>query len=228
MAQQILCVPYCFKKYSLLHKYMLDNKPHLVSKERKSYYIEEIVNTLKEWFLKKKMFCQQNPMIILCDTPLDQALDRYSFHVMQLVPLILKHLAPFTNGARLTIVPQSLWTLPSMPPLTTMAQAELRHQANQNFDTEASYLVPEPLLEVLRSLKGVDQEQLVFPYKMISKLVSDYIVFHKSEFFDLRNPVIAHIEGSLLEKAFKVPIFARSQVIPLLRMGLVLKVEKIK
>ena len=111
--------------------------------------------------------------------------------------------------------------------MAAMYLAEIKHLENKNFDIEASYLVPETLLDVLRTVEGVNRNQMIFPYRDISKLLSTYIVNHKCYFMDLRNVRIAHIEGSLLEKAFGVPVFERNQVIPLLRMGLVLKVEKL-
>ena len=77
-------------------------------------------------------------------------------------------------------------------------------------------------LMVLRSQHDTDQLALFFPYRNISEMLFNYIVKNKADLFDLRNVRIAHVEGTLLEKAFKVKAFARQQIHALLRSQLIL------
>jgi hypothetical protein len=93
------------------------------------------------------------------------------------------------------------------------------------FDIEGRYWVKPAFLKVLRLVEGVNQSQLVFPYREVTNILSKYIMVNKDRFFDLRNIRIALVENDPLGEAFGVKAFARSQVTSLLRAQLRLYVE---
>lgn len=119
---------------------------------------------------------------------------------------------------RVPIAPEPI-ILPSWASNTANAVIARRNSTNP-FDIEGRYLVKPAFLKVLRAVEGVNQSQVVFPYREVANLLSKYIMMNKDKFFDLRNIRVAIVKNDPLGVAFGVNAFARCQVTALMRSQL--------
>lgn len=103
---------------------------------------------------------------------------------------------------------------PSPPPhlSNSILDGQDKQQPSQRFDVEGRYWLKPLFLKVLRRVKGVNPQQVVFTYREVTSYLSQYILDNKDKFFDERNIRIANVSQDPLGEAFNVKVFHRSQV----------------
>ena len=88
-------------------------------------------------------------------------------------------------------------------------------------DNNSLYYAKTPFLRVIRNVKGVDPEQIIFSYKEITSYLTKYIFINKDKFIDKHNSNIANVKDDPLGLAFKVDYFHRKQMKALLQTQLI-------
>ena len=213
-----------FRPDSLLHSYLVRKLPAFFSKDRTDYSLELVLRALTKIIKDEILYDPQNPMIIMCDLDLEIALNRRAFHVSDFVEIVAAQFFPLEDrvegSSKVTrtelkagaISDPDGFLLPMWASKTANAVVARAHKLQTVFDIESSYYVKPAFLKVLRMVEGVDQTQIIFKYKDITNLLSQYITARKDELFDLRNISVALVENDPLGYAFGVRAFARSQV----------------
>jgi len=218
----------CFTEDSALHRYLSRKAPNFITLDRQHYSFRIVMACLRIIITVAQLFDAENPNVILCDGELEEALNLKALHVSQVRPAVCKQFrltTAFTTPASapdpvLVNLQSDLPLLPSWA--SPFANAVLaRQHVTLPFNIEGRYTVKPAFLRVLRTLDGVNRRQTVFPYREVANLLCRYIMKHKDKFFDLRNILVAMVEGDLLGAAFGVRAFARCQVTFLMRAQLV-------
>ena len=85
-----------------------------------------------------------------------------------------------------------------------------------------TFKIQPALLNVIRTLDGVDKTKEQFTWIDITKLVTRYLLSNKNRFFDSRNIRIALLEGDLLGIALgNIKAIHRSQILDYLKSVLI-------
>ncbi|XP_040564096.1 E3 ubiquitin-protein ligase Mdm2 isoform X2 [Lepeophtheirus salmonis] len=217
-----------FKDDAPIWNFLHRKFPHLISLDTKQYKFIEIQSTLSQVIKDKKLFDAANPAIVLCDKDLEDALNVRSFHVSQFSYYITKQFQ-FIKCEPPTDPRSNLEAASSTDSLSTesnhvpceyshknSSQSNLRRQPSVDYKVEGTFIISKELRDTFKLLDNFKSEQSLFEYSEVLSYLSKYIIKKKDTFFDPRNVKIANIEGDLLERAFKVKAFHRSQVTALL------------
>lgn len=173
-------------------------------------------------------------MVVICrDDPLGKAFQVDAFHRCQVTSLLKTQiLDPEPEVIDLTIVKEHLsddgyGSQQTLSPEDNEVHEEEAVKVEEvpeeknTFDVDAYYKATPELLEVIKSVPGVKNDKEVFSYKELSGLLSSYIINNRQTLFNANAPMVVDCKGDLLEKAFDVESFHRSEVSDLLRSRLI-------
>ena len=177
----------------------------------------------------EELYDPRNPRIILCDDALEVALNRKALHIDELDDVIITqlddtHKTQTTHPDTLQSDPcyelspgaRRLWhdTWARFIPPPGVPQGKIPH--------EMTFKIQPALLNVIRTLDGVDKTKEQFTWIDITKLVTRYLLSNKNRFFDSRNIRIALLEGDLLGIALgNIKAIHRSQILDYLKSVLI-------
>ena len=217
---------------------MCEKLPNQFQWDTLEYSLVRILAGMTEIIKMDKRFDLENPYIIVCGPVLDIAFNVSALHADEILKKVNDHLQPdsefnesfqkFPNQEHNTQT--QLYSRLKLPGWNN--REAVIHKASLVggsflWEADANYRVKPELLAVIRSVTNADQEKEIFKANEITKAVSAYIIQNKSTFFDLRHIRVAHIENSLLEKAFGVKYIDKVQVIRCIKYNVVEKVEKV-
>lgn len=231
--------PRVFVENSTLHLYLAKYQPMLIFRERFDYNLYEVLTALKKIIKTKKLFDENNPIVVMCDQELEYALDVKALHLSEMREYVCKQLhlketndlsvsqpatLPATqiaqNSASLSAQVSDFYNI-ILPSWSSSANNVIaRNNSTTQFDIEADYVVKYNFLKVLRAVEGVDQNKIIFSYRDVANLLSKYIINNIYKLCDHRNIRVIFVENDLLGAAFGVKVFARCQITLLMRQQL--------
>lgn len=205
-------------KNALLHQYVM--KKGRITKTL--FRLREILLVLKRTISDEGLYDVNNPVIILCDAELEEALNIKAFHDDELIGVLVKHLAKIDNNGfvsryfreDLSLLPEQETSNPIRPPVAIYAHnfpGSIRLRKDMNFTCKSKFL------QVLRSLPEVEENKTVFTLEEILKSLTAYLLRSREKFFDPRNTLVALVKGDPLGEALGMNAFHKTQVNNLLR-----------
>jgi len=211
-----------FQPMSKLKRFIMEK----TGVEKNLYTLAEILTILKEVIRGEEMFDPKNPSIIICSRDLEAALNMKALHVTEIRDLVLNHIVKVPE--------QSLRSPTNGTPNNINNQVAREQQATQPrvvraasisstiyTDKNARFYLKEKFLNVVRSVEGTPQDQIIFTYEQVTLALSKYILSRKDHIFDPRNIKLALVENDPIGDAFGVKAFHRCQVNSLLRNQLI-------
>lgn len=230
--------PRIFHPTSTLHKYLSHRRPGSIHLENREYSLSHIILSLMEIIEDDRLFDPANPMIVICDTFMEEALQVKAFHITDLKRIISRQLFRIPDrhntyflhdGCEIPIKDFddniATYALPAWGnPIATAVLA--RQTMTNKFDILALYEISQNLRDTLEEPCNIHRKQRYFPYGEIVNMFSYYIHENKYKLFDPRNPLVAIVKDDPLGEALEVKAFHQKQAISLLRHQLTLKTYK--
>ncbi len=227
--------PRCFHPTSTLHKYLSHRRPGSIPLENRKYSLSHIILSLMEIIEDDRLFDPANPMIIICDTFMEEALQIKAFHLTDLKRIISRQLFRIPENHKTYFLHDgceipindfddniATHALPAWGnPIATAVLA--RQTMTTKFDTFALYEMSPNLRDTLKEPCNIHKKRRYFPYNEIICMFSYYINKNRYKLFDPRNPLVAIVKDDPLGKALEVKAFHQKQAISLLRHQLTIK-----
>ena len=174
------------------------------------FTLNEIFDTLTEIINKEHLFDKKNTEIIICNQHLDRALGFAALHVGEIWHVVLPQLEKIPDVYRREHHVHHNRSIPTdigsecridseFPP--TLRQTASIKETILTYGNKRFFVKPR-LLEVFRTLPGVDLMRETFTYKEITDLLSSYIFERRTAFLDPRHNRLAIIENDPLSTAF--------------------------
>lgn len=186
-------LPYDSKLYELLHRTDMD---HAILRGHYKYSFYTISKAVRNYIDLKQLYDVSNSCIVLCDEPLEQALNIKSFMLSEL-DNILRNILPVDSSLKKFMIVD----------LTTPD----KETKPKHFNTSGYFWCKPHLREILNSTKTNEQPKYVFTYSEICSRFSQYLLENQPQFFDERNPLICHCPPKL-HRALRVKALHRRQV----------------
>jgi len=224
-----------FHPTSTLHRYLANRRPGSIPLEIRKYSMCSIILSLMEIIEDDRLFDPDNPMVVICDSFLEKALNVKAFHITDLRRIIAIQLQriPEKNkpyflhdGCEIPIrdFDENINThaLPSWGSQAATAVLA-RKTMTKTFNTFAWYELSKELREVLEKPCDISKNIRYLPYGEIVNMFSYYIQQNKYKLFDPRNPLVAIVKDDPIGKALGVKAFHQKQALCLLRNQLTIK-----
>ena len=213
-----------FKEDSMLQVYLARKFPTVFSLSKKEVTLHLILIYLERVISGEGLFDPHNPSIVLCDPPLENALNVKALLTIQVKWYVIRQLVYLIEPPLPPQIPTPTIWPPWSSPVSVAVLADNKLTA-QPFDIESSYWVKPAFLRELRTEYELDQQLYYFPFRIIMKAFATYLIMHKDAFFEPRNISTAIIRGSPLASILGVHAFSRHQVHLIVRPQLDLYVE---
>ena len=223
---QLLNTVYKFKRGAPLKAYI----SRLTRVEDPQHTLAELLMLIKKTIIEEKMFDDRNPSVILCSEEMEVALDQKALHVTEVIGLVLNQIIEVPKPPKYASLEEASDEQVEDPvyqpkgvfhPETPPSSRTTCEETNPQMDKDTKFQLKPLFLSVIRSVDGADQNQTIFTYAEVTRLLSKYILAKRFLLFDPRNIMLALVRHDPLGAAFGVSAFHRSQINRLLRSQLI-------
>lgn len=180
-----------------------------IQKDKRSYRLSTILLAIFEVIRDKEQFDPLDPLIIVCEPELEEALEVRTLEINQMVGYLEKKLIKIRGRMNYSKSDRIKEELEAMSFFYNKPVEEKR----EPFETEEEYYVKPKLQKVLKKAPhALIKSDRILRYRHVCELVSSYIMHRKHDIVDLRNIRVLDLRNDLLGQAFEVNYLTRNQV----------------
>ena len=205
-----------FVNNSNLHTYLALKVPHIVSLAERMITMYDLFYALFMVITNEYLFDHNNPTIIICDRDMEMVFGVHAMHMDQMKDYTMKHV-DFFGLVSCTLYSHSQPEIISRLPLWakgvkgTMPFNDIYQGCKPSRN---AYCILKPaFIDFLQSV--IDINKTIWSYNEVCNTLTQYIMNNIDMIVDDRNMEICSIEGTLLERAFNVRKFSKSQFVKL-------------